>query len=441
MNRLQKKTIAARTLGCKVNAYDTEATLSMFAAAGYTIVDFERGADVYIVNTCTVTAVSDRKSRQAIRRTARTANASNSIVVVMGCYSKNNADEVRDIEGVNIVIGMDERDKIVELVENYAGNTDTLAYISKDGRFLSQLISFSGTRASIKVQDGCDNYCAYCIIPHVRGCSTSRSPIEIVKEVQNLADHGCKEIVLTGISLDSYRFDDTVLSDIIRKVTVIDGVRRIRISSINPNGVTPALLAAFKDVPKLCPHVHLSLQSGCDKTLRAMNRHYTTEEYRRAVTSLRTVHPDMAVTTDIIVGFPGETDIDFEESLAFAKSIGFAAIHTFPFSPRKGTAAAEMPGKVKDSLKTKRVQEMLTLAERLKIDFINLNIGKTFPVLYEKQLKTGNYVGYTPNYLEVYLESDINLQYQILDTRIIGYSHASPPCKGIICQSNDIEKK
>ena len=416
------KKIAFITLGCKVNLYDTEAMAELFTKKGYEVVDFEEYADVYLINTCTVTNLGDKKSRQMIRR-AKRINP-NSVVVATGCYAQVASEEVAKIEGINIVIGTKNRSEIVETVENYVaenGVVNNVSDIMGEKEFEPLQISrlTNRTRAYIKIQEGCNRYCTYCIIPYARGPIRSRKPEEVVEEVKKLAENGFKEVVLTGIHVASYGLDlgNITLADIIEKVHSVDGIERIRFSSMEPLAIDNEFVARMSKLPKVCDHYHLSLQSGCNRTLKRMNRKYNAEQYAEACERLRNAFPNVAITTDIIVGFPDETEEDFKESLAFAERMKLDKIHTFPYSPKKGTPAAKMKNQISGDVKSQRSKEMIALSDKMNIDFLNNNIGKTVPVLFE-DMENGFWQGHTTNYIKVLAKSDENLNNKIVDVKL-----------------------
>ena len=416
------KKIAFITLGCKVNLYDTEAMAELFTEKGYEVVDFEEYADVYLINTCTVTNLGDKKSRQMIRR-AKRINP-NSVVVATGCYAQVASEEVAKIEGINIVIGTKNRSEIVETVENYVaenGVVNNVSDIMGENEFEPLQISrlTNRTRAYIKIQEGCNRYCTYCIIPYARGPIRSRKPEEVVEEVKKLAENGFKEVVLTGIHVASYGLDlgNITLADIIEKVHSVDGIERIRFSSMEPLAIDNEFVARMSKLPKVCDHYHLSLQSGCNRTLKRMNRKYNAEQYAEACERLRNAFPNVAITTDIIVGFPDETEEDFKESLAFAERMKLDKIHTFPYSPKKGTPAAKMKNQISGDVKSQRSKEMIALSDKMNIDFLNNNIGKTVPVLFE-DMENGFWQGHTTNYIKVLAKSDENLNNKIVDVKL-----------------------
>ncbi|MDD4843351.1 MAG: tRNA (N(6)-L-threonylcarbamoyladenosine(37)-C(2))-methylthiotransferase MtaB [Anaerotignum sp.] len=417
------KKAASYALGCKVNQYESEAIAELFAEKGYEIVGIDEAADVYVINTCTVTNFGDKKSRQLIRKVKR--QNENAVVAVVGCYAQTAPKEIMEIEGVNLVIGTKDRGQIVEMVEKYNpedGVENHVSDIMKERVFepLSIQRLANRTRAYLKIQDGCSQYCAYCIIPFARGPIRSREPKDVLDEVKRLVKNGFQEVVLTGIHVASYGKDrqDTSLLEILRQVHEVEGIRRIRFSSIEPNAVTEEFAKTMAELPKVCQHFHLSLQSGCDKTLKEMNRKYDTEKYRQAAVLLRKYLREVALTTDIIVGFPGETEEDFQESYDFAKEIGFAKIHVFPYSPKKGTPAAERKDQLPNSVKTERSHKLIALSDEMSAAFLGQYIGKTTEVLYEKQVVEGIYEGHTSNYIKVHAKSPKDVSNQIVLTKI-----------------------
>lgn len=421
---MQKK-VCGITLGCKVNQYETEAMLELFNDNGYEIVSDNEIADIYIINTCTVTNFGDKKSRQAIRKAKR--QNENAIIVVVGCYAQTAPEEIEKIEGVNLIIGTKDRTKIVELVESYteeSGIVNKVEDIMKVHEFEEfPLKEMKGrTRAYLKIQDGCNNFCTYCIIPYARGPIRSRRPEEVIKEVKTLAQNGFKEIVLTGIHVASYGKDlgNINLLQIIQKVHQIEGIERIRFSSIEPNVVTDEFLEGLDKLPKVCDHFHLSLQSGCDETLKRMNRKYDTQKYYEAVEKLRKHMPNVGITTDIIVGFPEETEEEFETTRRFAEKVGFSKIHIFPYSPKTGTPAAKRKDQIPAEIKDKRCKILNNTEEELRKSFLKSFIGKTAEVLFEREVKENIYEGYTTNYIRVEVYSEENLKNQILKVVING---------------------
>lgn len=417
------KKAASFALGCKVNQYESEAIAELFAEKGYEIVGIDEEADVYVINTCTVTNFGDKKSRQLIRKVKR--QNENAIVAVVGCYAQTAPKELMEIAGVNLVIGTKDRAQIVEMVEQYDranGVENHVSDIMKERVFepLSIQKLANRTRAYLKIQDGCSQYCSYCIIPYARGPIRSREPQEVVAEVKRLAENGFKEVVLTGIHVASYGKDrrDTSLPDILKQVHEVEGIERIRFSSIEPNVVTEEFAQTMAALPKVCDHFHLSLQSGCDKTLKEMNRKYDTEKYRQAAATLRKYLPKVALTTDIIVGFPGETEEDFRESYAFAEEIGFAKIHVFPYSPKRGTPAAARKDQLLNAVKAERSHTLIQLSDRMAAEFLADAVGTDAEVLYERAVGDGIYEGHTTNYMKVHGRSEVDLTNRICKTHI-----------------------
>lgn len=414
--------IAFTTLGCKVNLYDSEAMAELFAEKGYEIVGFDETADIYVINTCTVTNFGDKKSRQMIRR-ARRQNK-NSIIVATGCYAQVMPETVAGIEGINIVIGTKDRSKVVEIVEAYKaenGVVNTVTDIKEEKEFERLKVSRlkDRTRAYIKIQEGCNRYCTYCIIPYARGPVRSRKPEDIIGEVKTLAENGFKEVVLTGIHVASYGIDlgNITLADIIEKVHCVDGIERIRFSSMEPKAVDDEFVERMARLEKVCEHYHLSLQSGSDNTLKKMNRRYTTQEYEAACKRLRRTFPDVAITTDIIVGFPTETDEDFNESYDFAEKVKLSKIHVFPYSPKTGTPAAKIRPQVSPEVKSERSHKMLELSNRLNREFMSEYINKPMEVLFER-FENGCYEGHTRNYIKVLCKSERNLVNELIMVKL-----------------------
>ena len=418
--------VAFYTLGCKVNQYETEAMEEIFQKRGYKIVDSDQKADMYVINTCTVTNLSDRKSRQFIRRAKRTNK--DSIVVVVGCYSQVAPDEVEDIEGVDIVIGTTDREKIVDLCEEAKIKNKKINIVKnikgyKDFEDLNIVDLKSKTRAYIKIQEGCNQFCSYCIIPYARGPIRSRALEDIIKETERLSKAGFKEIILTGIHVASYGKDlnNINLLNVIEGVSKIEGIERIRLSSIEPTLINEEFMKKIIDIKEVCDHFHLSLQSGSDTVLNRMNRKYTTSQYKDIVKLIRKYLPDTGITTDIIVGFPGETKKEFEETYNFVKEIGFSRIHVFKYSPRKGTPASKFKEQVHGNVKHFRSEKLISLGEELMKGFNNNFIGKTMEVLFEEESKeeSGFAEGYTTNYIRVKSETSKDIRGKILPVKII----------------------
>lgn len=417
------KSVASFALGCKVNQVESEAIAEAFAKRGYNVVSIDESADVYVINTCTVTNFGDKKSRQLIRRCKK--QNSQALVVVAGCYAQTAPEEIKAIEGVNIVLGTKGRNNIVDEVEKYSAEMGIVNYVGEimeEKKFepISIHKLMGRTRAYLKIQDGCSQFCSYCIIPYARGPVRSRPEEEVINEVKILAENGFKEVVLTGIHVASYgkELHNSNLLAVIEKIHPIEGIERIRFSSIEPNIVTEEFMAGLSQLKKVCHHFHLSLQSGCDRTLKAMNRKYTTEKYLQAVQTIRKYWDDVAITTDIIVGFPGETDEDFRESYNFAKKIGFSKIHVFPYSPKKGTPAEKMDYQISPQVKAERSRILIELSDKMAQDFINRFISKEVEVLFEQSHKEKIFEGHTSNYINVIIESDENIKNKILKVKL-----------------------
>lgn len=420
------KKVAFHTLGCKVNQYETQAMGELFEKEGYTIVPDSDVADVYVINTCTVTNVGDKKSRQFIRRAKR--NNPEAIIAVVGCYAQTAPKEVLSIEGVNIVIGTNERNKIVDAVRNCVPEEkiSLVDDIMKVKEFEEMSIADvkDKTRAFLKIQEGCNQYCSYCIIPYARGPIRSRGKLEIVEEIKGLVEKGFKEVVLTGIHVASYGKDldeKTPLIDILKDVNKIEGLKRIRLSSLEPTLFTHEFLSELSKLEKICEHFHLSLQSGSSTVLKRMNRKYTADEYMEIVGRIRNVYPKVALTTDIIVGFPGETDEEFDTTYNFVKEIGFSEIHVFKYSPRTGTPAAKYTDQVDGLKKHYRSEKLIELGEQLKLNYRNMFIGSDKEVLFETISKEDpSYIeGYTDNYLKVLASSNDVKEGELVDIRLI----------------------
>jgi len=402
------KKIAFYTLGCKVNQYETDSMRTAFMEAGYEVVSFEEPADIYIINTCTVTQVSDKKSRQMIRR-AHMRNPA-AVIAVVGCYSQRAPEDVLALPGVRLVLGTKERDRIVEFVEKAREEQLTLVSdINQERTFETLPAAQDGvrTRAQLKIQDGCDRYCSYCIIPYARGPVRSRALESVAKEAQHLSRAGYREIVLTGIHLMSYGKDmrnaPITLLDAIDQVAAVSGIERIRLGSLEPAMIDGAFAAHLAEEKKICRQFHLSLQSGSETVLKRMNRRYTPGEYANAVELLRAEMPDCAITTDVIAGFVGETEEEHRETMAFVEKVGFSRIHVFPYSLRTGTKAAQMPGHLPKALKERRAHELIALGERLSRNFLEQQLATRHQVLVETK-KQDICCGYTGNYSYVSFE-------------------------------------
>lgn len=395
-----------------------------FIDNNYEIVNFEEFADVYIINTCTVTNMSDRKSRQIIRR-AKQINP-NSILVATGCYAQTAKEELEKITDIDLIVGNTEKKDIVKIVEEYRDNKNRERVKMSDINKQKEFVDFGSvtytekTRAVIKVQDGCNNFCSYCIIPYAKGRVRSRKLESVVKEITEIATKGIKEVVITGIHVASYGIDfdnNTRLIDLLEAIQKIDGIERIRLGSLEPNIITEEFVNRLKKVTKMCDHFHLSLQSGCNETLKRMNRKYTAETFEKEVNLLRKTFPDVALTTDVIVGFPGETEEEFNETYKYLSKIRFTKLHVFKYSPRKGTVAAKMKNQIDSTVKEKRSHKLIELSNECEIEFLDRYVGKELKVLFEKQ--DGEYIkGHTTNYLVVKAK-ETELENQIKDVKIV----------------------
>ena len=411
------KKVALHNLGCKVNAYEVEAMQQLLEKAGYEIVPFTEGADVYVINTCTVTNIADRKSRQMLHK-AKKMNP-NAIVVATGCYVQTDTEKLKADAAVDQILGNNQKTQIVEALEAFmkepqeSNNTARVIDINHTKEYEELEIGYTAehVRAYIKVQDGCNQFCSYCIIPFARGRVRSRRINEVLEEVKTLALRGYKEVVLTGIHLSSYGVDfkenpETLLT-LIQAVHEIEGVERIRLGSLEPRIITEEFMEGISRLPKLCQHFHLSLQSGCNKTLSDMNRRYDAEEYAQKCALIRKYYPSPALTTDVIVGFPGETEEDFRESYEFVKNIHFYETHIFKYSRRQGTRAAAMSGQLTDAVKTIRSEKMLALHEIRAKEYETSMIGKTLELLLEEKTEIEGksyYMGHSREYVKAVVE-------------------------------------
>ena len=414
------KKVAFVTLGCKVNQYESNAMAQKFIDNNYEICDIEDSPDIIIVNTCTVTNIADRKSRQLLRK-AKDENP-NAVVVACGCYVQVAKDKVDSIEEIDISIGNSEKKDIVKIVENYINQNEMINEIidvNKEKDFSEMgLITFTEkTRATIKIQDGCNNFCTYCLIPYARGRVRSRNKENIIKEVEEITKKGIQEIVITGIHIASYGLDFSYnyrMIDLLEDLNKIDGIKRIRLGSLEPSLITDEFTKRLSKLDKICNHFHLSLQSGCDETLKRMNRKYTTDEFRQVVNRLRKTFKDVNLTTDIIVGFPGETEEEFETTYSFLKEIKFYKMHIFKYSPREGTPASKMPNQVDGNIKEERSQKLIELSDKNQEEYNKIYFSKPQEVLFEEQ-KDGVWTGYTSNYVKVSYQSDENLENKIVE--------------------------
>jgi len=401
------KKVAFYTLGCKVNQYETDSMKSIFEKDGFIVVEFNEVADIYVINTCTVTAMGDKKSRQIIHGAKK--NNEQAIVVVTGCMAQASKKEDVAIDGADIIIGNEDRKNVLTIVKSYNGNKlVSVGDINKERKFweLDGTVSEERTRAYIKIQDGCDRYCSYCIIPYVRGPVRSRNPEDVIKEVKRMVQKGFSEIVLIGIHLASYgkELKTITLIDILEELNKIEELKRIRLGSLEPLFINENVIERLKKLDKVCKHFHLSLQSGCDETLKRMNRRYTTAEYEKRVDMIRNAFPDAAITTDVITGFPGETEEEFNQTYEFLTRIKLSKMHVFPYSIRKGTAAEKMNGQIEKNVKKERAEKLIELSLKNEIEFAKRFVGKDVEVILEKG-QTGVYrEGYTKEYVKVFFE-------------------------------------
>ena len=446
------KTVAFITLGCKVNQYETNAMTQQFMEKGYEVVDHTQKADIYIVNTCTVTNMSDRKSRQMLRRVKELNKEA--IVVACGCYAQVAKKELEKIEEINLVLGNNEKKEIVEHVEKYIKNqiskkaeedkrdinikntkvqqtTEIQKNIEtqiEDVMNQKEFVEFGDitftekTRAVIKIQDGCDRFCSYCIIPYARGRVRSRKPEHILSEIQKIAKEGIKEVVITGIHIASYGKDfkqEYRLIDLLEEMNEIEGIERIRLGSIEPLLITEEFVSRLEKLSKICHQFHLSLQSGCDETLKRMNRRYTTEQFQEITKLLRKTFEDVILTTDIIVGFPGESEEEFEKTYAFLEKIKFYKMHVFKYSPRKGTKAAVMPNQIDGNKKEERSRKLIELSNKNEKEYNQQYIGKEMEVLFEEE-KDGVWQGHTKNYILAHYKTEENLENKMIKLQCQG---------------------
>ena len=405
MNQMRK--VGTLTLGCKVNQYETDAVTELLENAGYQMVPFEEEADVYIINTCSVTNVADKKSMKMIRR-AKKKNP-DAVIVAMGCFVQAKAEELENAESIDILIGNNKKKEIVSVLEEYFATHNKKTEVmdlfhTRDYEELSLKKQVEHTRAYIKVQDGCNQFCSYCIIPYTRGRARSRKKEQILEEIRSLGKEGYKEVVLTGIHLSSYGKDleHTSLLDLIQEVSKIEEIRRIRLGSLEPNIITQEFVKALKDNEKFCPHFHLSLQSGCDETLKRMNRHYKAQDFKEKASLLRKYFDRPALTTDVIVGFPGETEEEFQATYEFLKDIQFYEMHVFKFSPRKGTRAESMENQVPEEIKNQRSAILIELGNKNKEAYETLFETEEKEILIEEEIEENGetfFVGHTKRYI------------------------------------------
>ena len=422
-------TVAFHTLGCKVNQGETAAMAHLFREAGYEVVDFSAAADVYVINTCAVTVQAEQKSRQTAHR-AREQNEQ-ALIVMAGCYPQVAQDRGELPDGIDLLVGSSDKPRIVELVERVRQASSPMVAVSRWSDATSfEMISASQevgrTRATLKIQDGCQQFCAYCIIPYARGPERSRPIEDIVQEARDLVEQGFQEIVMTGIHVGSFGQDlpgRPDLADLVEQVLQVPGLRRLRLSSIEPNEVGEKLMRLMQQYPNFCRHLHIPLQAGQDRVLKAMNRRYNTAEYRNMINLVRTFVPEIAITTDIIVGFPGETAEEFRQTYEFAKQIGFSRLHVFRYSRRPGTPAADMPQQVPKAEKSRRSRALIALGDSMAREFAARLVGSEQQVLWESQDDQGIWTGHTDTYVTIY-SNDTNLRSNLITRVLIDTTHA-----------------
>ena len=422
------KTVAFHTLGCKVNTYESNAMLKIFNEAGYQEVDFKQVADVYVINTCTVTNTGDSKSRQMIRKAIR--KNPKATICVVGCYSQTAPEEIEKIEGVGVVLGTQYRSDIVKYVDEHLETGEMVIKVDNVMNLRKfedlNIDRFKNTRAFLKIQDGCNNFCTYCIIPYARGRVRSRQKESVLNQAQRLVDNGYVEIVLTGIHTAGYGedLDDYSFYELLVDLVKIKGLKRLRISSIETSQISDEIIDLIGSNEIIVDHLHVPLQAGSDATLKRMNRKYTTAEYLEKINKIRSYLPNIAFTTDVIVGFPGETDEEFEETYNFIKQVNYSELHVFPYSPRKNTPAAKMKDQVNDQIKHERANRLLQLSKELNHEFALKQIGKTLKVLFEK--RDGEYlIGHAGDYLKVKVKTADNLIGEIVTIKIDKYDEVS----------------
>lgn len=417
--------VAFYTLGCKVNIYESECIQKDFEKRGYEVVPFNEYSDIYVINTCSVTNQADQKSRKMIR--SCTKKNKDAIIVAMGCYTQIKHEEASKIDGVKIVIGNKYKNEVVDLVEEYLKTKKTIIKINKLNREKFEEISISNfenhTRAFVKIQDGCNNFCAFCIIPYTRGNIRSKDKDVILKEIKELSSNGYKEVVLTGIHTGHYGYDlkGYDFSDLLLDLEKIEGLERIRISSIEINELNDKFLEVLKKSKKIVDHIHIPIQSGSNKILKLMNRKYDLEFFEDKIKKIRNIRPDISITTDVIVGFPSETDEDFNETIDTIKRIGFVELHVFPYSKREGTKAASMKNQIDGNVKKERVKKLIELSHELKNKYYSKFIGNKMEVLTEKY-DNGYLVGHLSNYGRVRLKGTSDLRNKIIDVKLLDYN-------------------
>lgn len=408
------------TLGCKVNSYDTQAMIELFQTSGYEVVSSSGICDIYVINTCSVTNESERKSRQMVRRFKN--NNKEAIIVLTGCFAQTNLENAKKIEEADIICGTHKRERIVKYVEDFIKNKKRIIEIEKGDNVFEDLEITkyeNRSRAFLKVQDGCNMFCSYCIIPFARGEVRCAKVSNVIKQIKTLVEGGYKEIVLTGIHLSSYKADTgETLIDLIELIDEETNIQRIRLSSLEPNVLTENFIKRLSKIKSFCPHFHISLQSGCDKILKDMNRRYTTDNYYKSVLNVRKYFENSTITTDIIVGFPGESEEEFLETVEFSKKVNFSFIHIFPYSRKNGTKAALCSEQVTKKVKSERAKKLKEVTKKLSDDFLKNQIGRKLEVLIERKLDKVTYEGYSKNYVKVIVESEEDIFNEIVNVKI-----------------------
>lgn len=422
------------TLGCKVNQYETEYMAELLKNAGFEIVSPKEEADYYIINSCTVTATADQKTRQSVRRFKRLHN--NATVILTGCMPQAFPETAKNLKEADIVLSNKNNDDILNLINEYNISKNRIIKIEKhnkgDAFSKCSINTFNDRiRAFVKIEDGCDRFCSYCIIPMSRGRVRSKAPEDIKKEIKTLGENGIKEIVLVGINLSSYgKGEEYNILDAVKICSDDENIKRVRLGSLEPDHITNEIIEGLSKIKKFCPQFHISLQSGCNKTLKDMNRHYTAQEYKNTAETIRKTFKDSVITTDVMTGFNGETEEDFSNTLEFLKDIHFEKIHTFPYSERVGTAASKKGDNVPKQVKEERAARVIKLANAMRNEYMKNQINKTYSVLFENEVSDNVYQGYTKNYIPVRIKSDRDIIGEEIDVKLLSYNENEDYCEG-----------